>query len=261
MFLPKRLRKLLGVYPIYSSENPPPPPRDGRWISYASNCEDVYLNRCFSSPGFYIDIGANHPYEGSVTKHLYDQGWRGINIEPHSQMFALLMRDRPRDINLNCGVGSSKSELTFFETKVGGYSSFIQSIAQERESTSRVVCVEPLNDICHRYNVQKIDFLKIDVEGAEKDVLRGFDLLHWRPSLMAIEATYPGTSTPSFSEWENSVLESGYERVLFDGVNAWYIAPEALQLKEKFSLPPNVWDNFIPDECWRFSCDIARLRR
>jgi len=77
---------------------------------------------------------------------------------------------------------------------------------------------------------------------------------------MAIEATYPGTSTPSFSEWESSLLDSGYERVLFDGVNAWYIAPEAWHLRVNFSLPPNVWDHFIPDECWRLSCDIARLR-
>src|SRR5262245_39670575 len=86
-------------------------------ISYAQNHEDVLLRRAFADQkeGFYVDIGANHPVNLSITKHFYDSGWSGVNIEPLPCIFELLQSGRPRDINLNMGI-SNKCELrTLYE--------------------------------------------------------------------------------------------------------------------------------------------------
>lgn len=71
-------------------------------ISYSQNFEDVILNRFFKNTniGFYVDVGAHDPIIDSVTKHFYDKGWSGINIEPVNLAFKKLQAERKRDINL-----------------------------------------------------------------------------------------------------------------------------------------------------------------
>ena len=82
------------------------------FVSYAQNFEDVMLHRVFGSvgDGFYIDIGAWHPDLHSVTKHFYDMGWTGINIEPSKSYARLLKRRRRRDINLDVAIGSAAAK-------------------------------------------------------------------------------------------------------------------------------------------------------
>jgi hypothetical protein len=94
--------------------------------SYAQNYEDVMLARAFGgrNTGFYVDVGAADPINLSVTKWFYDLGWSGLNIEPNKQLFERLAADRPRDINLDCGVGAVATEARFFEPAVGELSSF-----------------------------------------------------------------------------------------------------------------------------------------
>ena len=78
------------------------------FISYAQNLEDVMLYRILKrvEAGFYIDVGAQHPVLDSVNKAFYDRGWRGINIEPNSEDFSLLQKERPLVVhdydNLRC---------------------------------------------------------------------------------------------------------------------------------------------------------------
>ena len=81
-------------------------------VSYAQNHEDVLLDRAFprGKPGFYIDVGANEPVRNSVTKHFYELGWHGINVEPAAHPFALLAAERERDVNLNVAVSDSEVE-------------------------------------------------------------------------------------------------------------------------------------------------------
>ena len=88
-------------------------------ISYAQNFEDVILARLFEGvrDGFYVDIGAAHPTELSVTRHFYDLGWSGINVEPIASHHALFERDRPRDVNVNAAAGAAPGEATFYEVR------------------------------------------------------------------------------------------------------------------------------------------------
>src|ERR671932_817144 len=96
--------------------------------SYAQNHEDVLLVRLFRPglTGFYVDVGANDPVSNSVTKHFYDLGWRGINVEPATAPFERLQEARPRDVNLNIGISDHEGTLTFHEFPPGisGVSTF-----------------------------------------------------------------------------------------------------------------------------------------
>src|SRR5262245_6574624 len=65
--------------------------------------------------GCYVDVGAWHPVIHSVTKHFYDSGWQGVNVEPIREQFELFTRDRTRDINIQAAVGDTPGSLTLFE--------------------------------------------------------------------------------------------------------------------------------------------------
>jgi hypothetical protein len=102
-------------------------------ISYAQNYEDVILFRALKdvSKGFYIDVGAMDPVEESVTKAFYDAGWNGINIEPLEQNYQKFIKDRPRDININCLAGDQSGEAVFYELVNTGLSTQDKVKAEE----------------------------------------------------------------------------------------------------------------------------------
>src|SRR5262249_55301667 len=83
------------------------------FVSYAQNFEDVMLWRALKhvDKGFYIDVGAAAPRDDSVTCAFSERGWRGINIEPNPYLFAELVNERPRDINLSVAVGDRAGTL------------------------------------------------------------------------------------------------------------------------------------------------------
>ena len=223
------------------------------FISYAQNFEDVMLNRLFGdrNEGFYIDVGAHHPYYDSVTKAFYDRGWRGINIEPVKQYFDLLQQERTQDINLNFALGQTASELTFYELEGTGLSSFDRETVQEiadrddYQVLTYQVPVKTLADICQEYVTQQIDFLKIDVEGWEEQVLLGNNWQKFRPIIILLEATIPNSPVKVKTNIPQLLIKQNYEHVYFDGLNDYYLAKEHSKLKSHFATPPNVFDRFI----------------
>lgn len=93
-----------------------------------------------------------------------------------------------------------------------------------------------MKDICDLYIDEKknISFLKIDVEGYEKEVLLGADFDLYRPSIVIVEATEPCTSIPNYKEWEYILIEHSYHFIFMQGVNRYYIADERNELDEEF---------------------------
>lgn len=221
-------------------------------ISYAQNYEDVMLYRVFRDrpSGFYVDAGAGNPVMHSVTKWFYDQGWQGINIEPHPDFFRALQQDRPRDINLNCGAGATSGDAPFFVLPTEEWSSFDRSVQQRAEARHEAVNVREteirtLNEIIEEHaHGRPIDFLKIDVEGWELQVLRGLDLTRHRPTVIVVEATHQGSPEPNYGEWEGLLTGAGYPSVYFDGLNKFYLAEEKKEFSSHFATPPNVFDDF-----------------
>ena len=223
------------------------------FISYAQNFEDVMLNRLFSdkNSGFYIDVGAQHPIIDSVTKAFYDRGWHGINIEPVKEYFDLLQQNRERDINLNIAIGETESELEFFELEGTGLSTLDQetayrlSEAEHYNVSSYKVALRKLGDICLQQVKCPIDFLKIDVEGWEEQVILGHDWENFRSIVVVLEATIPNSPVRAETNIKTILENHNYAHVYFDGLNDYYLAKEREDLKSCFAIPPNVFDKFI----------------
>lgn len=221
-------------------------------ISYAQNFEDVMLWRALGKipHGFYIDVGANDPTGDSVTKLFYDEGWTGINIEPLPSHFEELRRERPRDININCAVGSTNGTVDLWDCGVLGWATAAPAVIshyelQGRHGIYRKAQLTTLNDVCEKYVDGEIHFLKIDVEGLEKSVLEGIDLKRFRPWIVVVEATMPGSDEEGVPLWEPLLLTQGYNFAYADGINRFYIAVEKKELQQHFVFPPNVRDEFI----------------
>jgi FkbM family methyltransferase len=225
-------------------------------ISYSQNREDVLLHRLFidRANGFYIDVGACHPLFHSVTKLAYDRGWNGINIEPMPSMYQMLMRERPRDINLHMGLSNREGTSAFYEVPAAmGYSTFSRAQAEDLRRNGyvleeRLITVSTLSQVCEKYVGQTIDFLKIDVESCEREVLEGGDWHRYRPRVVLIEATLPATNVPCHDQWESLLLEAHYLFAFFDGLNRYYVREEDRELLPVLGVPANVFDDFEPFE-------------
>ncbi|QTO49099.1 FkbM family methyltransferase [Burkholderia latens] len=219
------------------------------FLSFAQNFEDIVLWRALRDveQGFYIDVGANEPIEDSVTKAFYERGWHGINVEPVTEHFDALVQDRPRDINLACALGEKPGRLTLYEIDARGLSTNAPEIANRYRESGRVygerdVEVRTLADVCEAHAPADIHFLKIDVEGFERNVLLGADFKRFRPWILVIEATEPNSPVDNSAEWESLVIEAGYEYAYFDGLNRFYVAAEHRDLKPRIAVAPNVFD-------------------
>jgi FkbM family methyltransferase len=224
-------------------------------ISYAQNHEDVFLRRrVFADQvtGFYVDIGANDPVDLSVTKHFYDSGWSGINVEPVAYLHDRLRAERPRDVNLQVGISNRPGRLTLYEAvgANGGLSTFSRPLADEHRKqginfNEYQVEVNTLASVLERNVSGTIDFMSIDVEGHEREVLEGGDWKRWRPRVILIESTIPLTDRCTHQQWEDLLLGEDYAFAAFDGVNRYYVRAEDRQLLPALAAPVNARDEYI----------------
>ncbi|MBI1868350.1 MAG: FkbM family methyltransferase [Methylocystis sp.] len=225
------------------------------FISYASNFEDVLLNRVFrdQESGFYIDIGADHPVAASTTKIFYDRGWSGINFEPGPN-FALLEQERPRDINLKAVVVDHDGEVDFYVnddlTATSSIHEALHPAVQARVSQRTKVRIQAfsLNTIVRKYVKNDVHFLKIDAEGAEGAIIGATDWVNFRPVLILAESTEPFSTNRIDQEWSDVLRRGGYIEVYFDGINTWFLREENKELAEHFRIPVNLLDDFIDYE-------------
>lgn len=237
------------------------------FISYAQNFEDVMLWRALRhiQNGCYIDIGANDPIVDSVSLAFYEHGWRGVHLEPTAQYANLLRQQRPDELVIQAAVSDSQKLLTFFEFPDTGLSTLDATIAAEHQQKGfRVLqTVTPtltLDDVFAQNLRTDIHWLKIDVEGFEEAVLRGWNTSEVRPWIVVVESTLPMSTKPSHQHWEALVLQKGYQFVYFDGLNRYYVSDLHPELMAEPWIPPNVFDGFTIDGRASnvFSQDIQR---
>ena len=221
-------------------------------ISYAQNAEDVVLARLFAgrTGGRYVDVGAGDPVEASVTKHFYDIGWRGVNVEPVPSLAGKLAAARPEDVTLPVAVGA-KAGTAVLHVVAGewGWSTLDDQLAgtyrrahgwEVHDIEVELVTLAAILDD----HPGQVDFLKIDVEGAEQDVIEGADWTRHRPRVIVVEATEPGAPTPSHQGWEPVLLDAGYRCALFDGLNRFYAEAGDDEAHSRLAAPANVFDDF-----------------
>lgn len=196
--------------------------------SYAQDKEDLILADILKDvkEGFYVDVGANSPTVYSVTKAFYEQGWNGINIEPLPDMYNELCASRERDINLNIGISNTEGTMTLHIDSMGStLSDKVVSDNHLQDRPTMQIDVDTLTHVVDTCFVKEIHFLKVDVEGFEKQVLEGYDF-HIRPWVICMESTKPNTEIPCYDEWEHILLDHGYVLKEAHGINRYYVDSE-----------------------------------
>ena len=156
-------------------------------IHYGEFGEDILINRILKNikTGRYVDVGCYHPFKGSLTVQLYKRGWRGINIDLSKSSIDLFNLVRKKDINLNIAVSDFNGQTNYFENSpINQQNSLIKS--DDNQKMIKTDC-KNLNFILGENKFEKFEYLNIDVEGNENNVIKGIDFSKYRPILITIE--------------------------------------------------------------------------
>ena len=220
-------------------------------LSYAQNLEDYHLNLVFAGQeaGTYVDVGGGHPVADNVSFWFYLKGWRGLVVEPQQALADIYAHVRPRDRVVSCLAGRADGEAEFHVVdRLHGFSTTVREHAAAAAGefgagfkTTRLP-VRMLTALIAEAGLDTVDFLKIDVEGAEADVLAGLDFARYRPRVVVVEAVPPGSMAQAWSAWEPDLLAHGYRFAFFDRLNRFYVADEAAELATRFPAEPAPWD-------------------
>jgi FkbM family methyltransferase len=184
--LPNILIEYIKLYTFYKND------------SYSQEGEDLIIDRILNSTkkGFYIDIGAHHPFRFSNTYKFYKKGWNGINIDAMPGSMRIFRQVRPRDINVECGISKNEEILKYYIFNDKALNTFSITEAQSKNNHENYKIIKileietkPLSKILETYLKPntKIDFLTIDVEGLDIEVLESFDLDKYKIPYILIE--------------------------------------------------------------------------
>lgn len=215
--------------------------------SFSQHGEDLWLDLLLGGQetGFYVDVGANHPRFNSNTQRFYLRGWTGINIEPTHQGHALFEQERPRDINLQVAVAPVEGETTLYTlSNDTTLSTLNQETARQmaeqlglevREGKVRTL---PLSKIFREYvRGRSVDFMSIDAEGYDLEVLRTNDWSLYRPTLLVVEMNRNRNAILQLLQHYDYALliNNQVNGLLVDGMSGSSLIE---RLKESCPLPP-----------------------
>jgi FkbM family methyltransferase len=165
--------------------------------SYGATGEDVLINKIFTKVknGFFVDVGALHPINGSLTYNLYKKGWNGVNIDMLEKNLELFKIFRKRDRNKNFAVSSDEGYVNAYIFERGsGLNTLDKNWADEwrdkinKDYSIHKIKKKTLSQILKNLNVKKkFELLNIDVEGHEYEVLKGFDFNNFKPIIITVE--------------------------------------------------------------------------
>lgn len=167
--------------------------------SFSQSGEDLIIRRALSRMGInrptYLDIGANDPVINSNTYLLYTKGSRGVLVEPDPFLFRKLKKKRSKDILINCGIGLCNDELAdFYVMSNKSLNTFskkdaekVQSYGKEKIEKIIKVPIITINEVIKKNLDRFPNFISIDVEGLDLELLITFDFDKYQPELFCIE--------------------------------------------------------------------------
>ncbi|MBT4529991.1 MAG: FkbM family methyltransferase [Phycisphaerae bacterium] len=175
--------------------------------------------------GFFVEVGANNPFDLSQTWHLAQLGWKGILIEPIPSLCSALREKRPEStvIEAACSSPSAPTSATFTVAQDSGKSTLADEFLDKRSDVLSQITVKlsTLDSMLQDNAVSEVDFVSIDVEGTQFDVLLGFDLQKWKPRLVLVEDHLLDKNTHKL------LVGQGYQLVKRTLFNNWYIPDNA----------------------------------
>ena len=157
--------------------------------------EDRFIERYFKNKtkGFYIDVGCYHPLDGNNTQLLYRKGWSGINFDINYYSIKLFDFLRKRDTNIHSGISNKKGRLImYYRKEINMLNTLDEKIAKmhfRNGYKKKNIQVNTLNYFISKYSkkIDTIDFINIDVEGAELNVLKSLNFKTYEPKLICVE--------------------------------------------------------------------------
>tara|TARA_B100000989_G_C19464760_1_gene437768 strand:+ start:129 stop:836 length:708 start_codon:yes stop_codon:yes gene_type:complete len=190
---------------------------------YAEFAEDVMVNRIFKnlSKGFYVDIGAYHPFKGSLTYNLYAKGWSGINFDLSKTSIDLFNIARSRDININCAISDFTGETIYYEnTAINQQNSLINQNPNQKKIKVKSY---QLNKILILNNINNIDYINIDTEGNELRILKDIDFTKIQPYLFTIEDNSFDPDDVIKKEKITFMAQKNYQLINIIGVTMFFV--------------------------------------
>ena len=163
--------------------------------TYSLFGEDLAASKFFKNKkkGFYIDIGCYHPTHINNTYLLYKKGWNGINIDVSQFSIDLFKFMRPDDLNYKCAVSETKKKVNLYYQKEHSQLTSINKLTAKKFIKGRlkkkIINSYSLEEILSwsKYKDYEIDFLDVDVEGADLQVLKGLNFSKRKPKLICVE--------------------------------------------------------------------------
>ena len=162
--------------------------------SYSFNGVDLIIDYIFKNKknGFYLDIGAQHPISNNNTFLLFKKGWKGINIDLDKKNIDLFNIARPHDINLNFAISETEKEVDLFfyhdSSPINTLNKDIANFQDAKIKKVKKIQTKVLDNILDDLNLKnQIDYMNIDVEGHETQVLKGFNISKYKPSVISVE--------------------------------------------------------------------------
>jgi FkbM family methyltransferase len=161
-------------------------------VSHAQGGEDMILNTLFSGmkEGQYIDIGANSPFNQSNTAFFYAKGWTGYNIDANPESIEDLNKHRNKDTNILAFVSNTSEVVNynFFKNSLYNGANNAKEIPSELVKQQEVRSIT-FDEIAEKYKIKNnVEFLSIDAEGYDLEVLQSIDLNRFQPKAIVIES-------------------------------------------------------------------------
>ena len=195
-------------------------------IHYGEFGEDIFINRIFKDIkiGRYVDVGCYHPFKGSLTAQLYKKGWNGINIDLSKSSIDLFNIVRKKDINLNLAISDFDGETNYYENSpINQQNSLIKD--NDNQKKIKIQC-KRLSSILLENHYNSFEYLNIDVEGSEQNVINGIDLGKYRPILITIENNNLHLKDYIDSEIYNILIKNNYTFINKTGVTNFFLKNE-----------------------------------
>jgi FkbM family methyltransferase len=211
-------------------------------LCYSQSGEDMILDTIFynTQKGVYVDIGANNPYIQSNTHYFYKKGWRGFNIDALPGSMNKFKKVRGKDINIEAAISNESSDLTYYTFSSSFYNTFegkdIARLKTFSKLTGQIkIRTIKLSELFDSLKIKNIDFMSLDVEGLDLEVLKSNDWQKYRPKVLVVESVAYSYSPRELDHITNikTFLESvGYKYFCNSPINAFYIEIEFY--KERF---------------------------
>jgi FkbM family methyltransferase len=190
-------------------------------LSFSQEGEDLILWRLLEGQnnGFYVDVGAHHPFRYSNTAKLHLVGWRGINLNPWPGSMDLFKKHRPQDINIETAIGNHSGKLIYHIFSEPAFNTFRSEKVDWVLNNNKAQVIDKLEidvvslkSVLDKYLPEKtsIDLLSIDVEGMDLEVLKSNDWSLYPPRFIIVESFMTRLDEQNSSEVHEFLVGKGY---------------------------------------------------